>query len=76
MRQGKFLLYFFKLPFPGLKEVATAALEKLRIPSYDLTSTSLQIQGMSLLGYLFKAESEKEGAIFERAVVGVLQRSL
>ena len=67
-QEGKFFLYSMSALAPTFKELVANAIEKLKIPSYDLTSTFLQVHDHSTLGYILRAESPETAAAFQQTL--------
>jgi len=72
-QEGKFFLYFIGAMAPTFKEYVGNAIEKLKIPSYDLTSSFLQVHETCTLGYLLRAENPCDAAAFEAVLLESLQ---
>lgn len=72
-RMGKFYLFFIGAPASSFKDWVLNAIDPLKISSYDLTTTFLQIHELSALGYILRTEEEKEGIVFEDTLHQALQ---
>lgn len=70
---GKFQLFFIGALASSFKEWIHNAVDQLKISSYDLTTTFLQIHELSTLGYILRTEEDREGQVFEEALFQGLQ---
>ncbi len=71
--EGKFFIYFIGAMAPTFKEYVENAIEKLKIPSYDLTTSFLQVHETCTLGYILRAENPCDAAAFEAVLLESLQ---
>ncbi len=67
-QEGKFFLFTMSALAPTFKDFVGNAIEKLKIPSYDLTSTFLQVHDHSTLGYILRAETPEAAAPFQQTL--------
>ncbi len=73
-QEGKFSLYYIAALTPSFKECVAGAVEKLRIASYDLTSTFLHIHEIAALGYIFRADTPEAASQFEKTLTDSLEK--
>lgn len=72
--EGKFFFIAIGAAAPSFREDVAAAVAKLRIPSYDLTTTFLYIQEFATLGYIFRSEdSERRSLLLQTVQDAMLQ---
>lgn len=69
----KFFLGFIISSVPTFKEEIANAVGKLKLASYELTTSFLQIEEMFAYGFILKAEAAETAKQFETALVSALK---
>lgn len=64
----KFYLIFAKCRSLKFKPRVEIAIERLKIPSYELTSSFLQFPPMNYLGYILRSDKEEEANLFKETI--------
>ncbi|HSX25377.1 MAG TPA: hypothetical protein VLE89_00030 [Chlamydiales bacterium] len=73
-QEGKFFLYYIGALAPTFKEYVANAIDRLKIPSYDLTSTFLQVHELSTLGYILRSDTPTLATDFHNAILDALKQ--
>lgn len=65
---GKYFLCFIKAITPSFKEVLLDGIASLQIPSYDLTTTFLQVDQSALLGLILRFDAMESIETFKQKI--------
>jgi len=71
--EGKHLLVMISAPDSSFKEVVSGAVGKLKVSSYDLTSSLVNIYEVTTLGYAYRFEEIESASLFKRIVIDALK---
>lgn len=66
---GKYFLCFIKAITPSFKEILFDGIASLQIPSYDLTTTFLQVEQSALLGLILRFDAIESIETFTQKIV-------
>lgn len=69
---GKFFLCFIAATSPSFKEAILHTIRPLNISSRDLTTSFLQVENRSMMGFIFKAETGEAAEQFHGALLSAL----
>lgn len=67
-RIEKFFFFFARASDPSFKESLDIAIEKLKIPSYELATCFLQLPPLFAVGYLLRSEKEEQALALQTAI--------
>ena len=67
-RMEKFVLFFIGAVDSSFKDRLDIEVEKLKLPSYELASSFLQIGSLSAVGYILRTEEEDLAQNFKQAL--------
>lgn len=69
---GKYFFSMIGAAAPTFKEEAQTAIARLKIPSYDLTTTFLHIQDFAILGHILRTEDSERRTQFQQSLLDAM----